>query len=80
MLEAEMVSADDEVRRPEVGSLVAHSLDQLDELAFIGSKLGVLWRDLATEERNWPGILVKNGAESRAGCVTIDDEAFNKVG
>jgi hypothetical protein len=55
-------------------------LDKADQLAFIGSKLGVARRDGLAEESDRTGALMKDRPEARARRVALDDEVTPEVG
>jgi hypothetical protein len=49
-------------------------LDQPYQLPFVCHQFGVVWHDLATEERYRPAALVEDGALARARGVTLHHE------
>jgi hypothetical protein len=75
VLETEVVSAHDELARPEVGMPMVHRLDEPDELALVGHQLGVLRGDLAAEERDRAPVLVNHRAKASDRGVTVDQSA-----
>jgi len=59
--------------------LVAHRLDQPDELTLICRELGVVRSHRATEEGDGAAILVQDRAKPGAGGVTVDNEARGEI-
>lgn len=66
MLEAAMIRAHHELPRPEIRAPVTDSLDEPNELALVCRELGMLRGHGAAEERDRPGALVEDSAETRA--------------
>jgi hypothetical protein len=58
MLQAEMICLDDELLRPEVRLSMVDGLDQANQFPLIGGKLGMVWCNGATEERDGPRALL----------------------
>jgi hypothetical protein len=63
VLEAEVISLDDEVSPPQIGPLVPDRLDQADELALVGGEHTMSRRDRPAEESHWVSFLDKYHAK-----------------
>jgi hypothetical protein len=58
---------------------MADGEDQTDELALIGHKFGVVWRDLLAEEGEGATTLMTNSTEAQPGRVAFDNEVVAEV-
>ena len=78
-LQVVVVRAHTERPAPEVRPPVTHCLDKSDQLALISGELVVARGERATEEREGPLALVKNGTEPDAGGVAVHHEGLGEV-
>jgi hypothetical protein len=78
-LHAQVVRLDDEGVPPQVRAPVPHYLNESNQLAFVGGKLGVVRCKLAAEVGNQFVTLMEHAADARARRVALDDEVFVEV-
>jgi hypothetical protein len=63
ILQIEVVRADQELVPPKIRPPMANGHEEPDELAFVNHELDVGWHNLATQERHYPFVSVKNNVE-----------------
>jgi hypothetical protein len=80
ILEAEVIHLHDELLGLEIWPPVVDRLDKPNELAFIGGELQMVRRHRTAEEGDWLVALVKNCANARPRCITVDNEGRLKSG
>jgi hypothetical protein len=74
-----VVCSDNELTWPQVGTQVANSLDEPDQLPLVCGEFGVMRRHGPTKECHRALILVQNGAHARPRHVAFDDERLGEV-
>ena len=80
ILEAAMVSSNDERSCPQIWTPMPHGLHKTNQFTFIGSKLSVACSDGLAEECNGAVKLVKDGPKAGTGGVAVHHKFFGEIG